>query len=137
MLSYSLQLSVEVGYLPTVTFLGPFFERPMRHTMGMWTRGEVVEVSQEWLDEWRHTLPTSHFLIEGESIDQGNDGLPDTGWSRKDIIAWLKDKNISTGSGYLTKTAGLKLVEEYLNPTVIEEPLSQVEDTTETLGDEL
>jgi hypothetical protein len=123
--------------MPTVTFLGPFFERPMRHTMGMWTRGEVVEVSQHWLDEWRHTLPASHFLIEGESIDQGNDGLPDTEWSRKDIIAWLKDKNISTGSGYLTKTAGLKLVEEYLNPTTpVEETLSQVDDTTKITGDE-
>lgn len=125
-----------MGYLPTVTFLGPFFERPMRHAMGMWTRGEVVEVSQQWLDEWRHTLPASRFLIEGESIDQGNDGLPDTGWSRKDIIAWLKDKNISTGSGYLTKTAGLKLVEEHLNPTPVEETLSQVDDTTKITGDE-
>ena len=125
--------------MPTVTFLGPFFERPMRHTMGMWTRGEVVEVEQEWLNEWRHTLPASRFLIEGDegiSTDAGNDGLPDTGWSRKNIIAWLKDKNISTGSGYLTKTAGLKLVEEYLNPTPVEETLSQVDDTTKITGDE-
>tara|TARA_R100000541_G_scaffold51216_1_gene58575 strand:+ start:273 stop:599 length:327 start_codon:yes stop_codon:yes gene_type:complete len=108
--------------------------------MGMWTRGEVVEVSQEWLNEWRHSLPASHFLIEGEEVvstDIDNDGLPDIGWSRKDILAWLKEKDISTGAGYLTKTAGLKLVEEYLNPAVVEEPLSQVEDTTETLGDEL
>ena len=126
--------------MPTVTFLGPFFERPMRHTMGMWTRNEVVEVSQHWLNEWRHTLPTSRFLIEGDeetTTDADNDGLPDIGWSRKDIITWLKEKDISTGAGYLTKTAGLRLVEEYLNPTVVEEPLSQVKDTTETLGDEL
>ena len=79
-----------------------------------------------------------NFLIEGDEVttDAGNDGLPDTGWSRKDIIAWLRNKNISTGSGYLTKTAGLKLVEEYLNPAPVEETLSQVEDTTETTGDE-
>ncbi len=126
--------------MPTVTFLGPFYERPMRHTMGMWTRGVAVEVEQIWLDEWRHTLPASRFLIEGDegvTTDAGNDGLPDIGWSRKDILTWLKEKDISTGAGYLTKTAGLRLVEEYLNPTVVEEPLSQVEDTTETLGDEL
>ena len=116
--------------MPTVTFLGPFFERPMRHTMGMWTRGEVVEVEQEWLNEWRHTLPASHFLIEGEegvTTDAGNDGLPDTGWSRKDILAWMNTNDISTGSGYLTKTAALKLIEE---------SLSEVEDTTKTTGDE-
>ena len=116
--------------MPTVTFLGPFFERPMRHTMGMWTRGEVVEVSQHWLNEWRHSLSASHFLIEGEegvTTDAGNDGLPDTGWSRKDILAWMNTNNISTGGGYLTKTAALKLIEE---------SLSEVEDTTKTTGDE-
>lgn len=116
--------------MPTVTFLGPFFERPMRHTMGMWTRGEVVEVTQEWVNEWRHTLPTSLFLIEGEeevTTDAGDDGLPDTGWSRKDILAWMNTNDISTGSGYLTKTAALKLIEE---------SLSEVEDTTKTTGDE-
>ena len=125
--------------MPTVTFLGPFFERPMRHTMGMWTRGVAVEVEQTWLDEWRHTLPASRFLIEGDegvSTDAGNDGLPDIGWSRKDIITWLKEKDISTGAGYLTKTAGLKLVEEYLNPTPVEETLSETEDTTEITGDD-
>lgn len=111
----------------------------MRHAMGMWTRGEVVEVEQEWLNEWRHTLPATRFLIEGDegvTTDAGNDGLPDTGWSRKDIITWLKEKDISTGAGYLTKTAGLKLVEEYLNPTSVEETLSETEDTTEITGDD-
>jgi len=125
--------------LPTVTFLGPFFERPMRHAMGMWTRGEVVEVEQEWLNEWRHTLPASRFLIEGEeesTTDAGNDGLPDTGWSRKDILAWLKAQKVPTGAGYLTKTAALKLVEEHLNPTPVEESLSEVEPSEETTGDE-
>jgi hypothetical protein len=125
--------------MPTVTFLGPFFERPMRHTMGMWTRGEVVEVSQHWLDEWRHTLPASRFLIEGDNgitIDADNDGLPDTGWSRKDILAWLKAQEVPMGAGYLTKTAALKLVEEHLNPTPVEESLSEVEPSEETTGDE-
>jgi hypothetical protein len=111
----------------------------MRHAMGMWTRGEVVEVEQEWLNEWRHTLPASRFLIEGDdgiTTDAGNDGLPDTGWSRKDILAWLKAQGVPTGAGYLTKTAALKLVEGHLNPTPVEESLSEVEASEETTGDE-
>lgn len=104
--------------MPTVTFLGPFFERPMRHGIGVWTRGKVNQVTQEWVNEWRHTLPASHFLIEGEeevTTDADNDGLPDTGWSRKDILDWMNNNEVSTGSGYLTKTAALKLVEEHLS----------------------
>lgn len=111
----------------------------MRHAMGMWTRGEVVEVEQEWLNEWRHSLPASHFLIEGDegvTTDADNDGLPDTGWSRKDILAWLKAQEVPMGAGYLTKTAALKLVEEHLNPTPVEESLSEVEPSEETTGDE-
>ena len=104
--------------MPTVTFLGPFFERPMRHGIGVWTRGKVNQVTQEWVNEWRHSLPASHFLIESEeatTIDAGNDGLPDSGWSRKDILDWMNNNEVSTGSGYLTKTAALKLVEEHLS----------------------
>lgn len=101
----------------------------MRHGIGVWTRGKVNQVTQEWVNEWRHTLPASHFLIEGEEVttDAGNDGLPDTGWSRKDILIWMNTNDISTGNGYLTKTAALKLIEQ---------SLSDVEDSTETTGDE-
>ena len=102
----------------------------MRHGIGVWIRGKVNQVTQEWVNEWRHSLPASHFLIEGEeetTTDAGNDGLPDTGWSRKDIIAWMKNNNISTGNGYLTKIAALKLIEQ---------SLSEVEDSTEITGDE-
>jgi len=125
--------------LPTVTFLGPFYERPMRHGIGVWIRGKVNQVTQEWVNEWRHTLPASHFLIEGEeesTTDAGDDGLPDTGWSRKDILAWLKAQGVPTGAGYLTKTAALKLVEGHLNPTPVEESLSEVQTSEETTGDE-
>tara|TARA_R110002153_G_scaffold272342_1_gene440914 strand:- start:449 stop:769 length:321 start_codon:yes stop_codon:yes gene_type:complete len=104
--------------LPIVTFLGPFFERRRRDSHESWIRNTPVEVSQAWLDEWRHSLPASHFLIESEeatTIDAGNDGLPDSGWSRKDILAWMNNNEVSTGSGYLTKTAALKLVEEHLS----------------------
>lgn len=103
--------------MPIVTFLGPFFERRRRDSHESWIRNTPVEVSQAWLDEWRHSLPASHFLIESEevtTIDAGNDGVPDSGWSRKDILDWMNNNEVSTGSGYLTKTAALKLVEEHL-----------------------
>lgn len=107
--------------MPIVTFLGPFYERRRADTIGPWLRGQAVEVTQEWLDEWRHTLPSSRFLIEGdeggESLDDG-DGIPDPGWSRKDILQWLDDNNVDIGSGYVTKTKALALVEGHLNPTV-------------------
>ncbi len=104
--------------MPTVTFKGPFYERRRRDSPKSWLREEVVEVSQEWLNEWRHTLPIKHFRIEGDegaTVDGGNDGIPDEGWSRKDILKWLSDNGVSRGSGYLTKTAALTLVEEHLN----------------------
>lgn len=106
--------------MPTVTFTGPFYERRRRDTAAPWLRGEVVEVTQEWLNEWRHTLPAKHFVIEGDegvTIDGGNDGIPDNGWSRKDILKWLDDNGVDKGSGYLTKSAALALVDEHLNPT--------------------
>ena len=106
--------------MPTVTFTGPFYERRRRDTAAPWLRGEVVEVTQEWLNEWRHTLPAKHFVIEGDegvTVDGGNDGIPDIGWSRKDILKWLTDNGVSKGSGYLTKSAALALVDEHLNPT--------------------
>ena len=105
--------------MPTITYLGPFYKRRRADTIGPWLRGEEVSVSQEWLDEWRHTLPLSHFSIEGdeggESLDDG-DGIPDPGWSRRDILEWLTDNNVDIGSGYVTKTRALELVEAHLNP---------------------
>ena len=106
--------------MPTVTYTGPFYERRRRDTPAPWLRGEAVEVTQDWLNEWRHTLPAKHFSIEGDegvTVDGGNDGIPDAGWSRKDILKWLTSNGISKGSGYLTKSAALALVEGHLNPT--------------------
>ena len=106
--------------MPTVTFIGPFYERRRADTIGPWLRGEEVEVTQHWLNEWRHTLPAKHFSIEGDegvTVDGGDDGIPDSGWSRKDILKWLTANGVSKGSGYLTKSAALALVEGHLNPT--------------------
>lgn len=104
--------------VPFVTYLGPFYERRRADTIGPWLRGEKIEVSQGWLGSWRHTLPLSHFKIEGDeaiSIDDG-DGIPDPGWSRRDILQWLTDNNVDIGNGYVTKTRALELVEAHLNP---------------------
>jgi hypothetical protein len=106
--------------MPKVTFTGPFYERRRRDSPTSWIRGQVNEVTQEWLNEWRHTLPEKHFKIEedeGVTVDGDNDGIPDNGWSRKDILKWLTDNEVSKGSGYLTKTAALALVKEHLNTT--------------------
>lgn len=110
--------------MPTVTFLGPFYtRRGVDYEHAEWIRGQPVEVTQEWLNQWRYRLPESKFKIEGDegvTEDAGNDGIPDEGWARSDILAWLKEQGVSRGSGYLTKTAALALVDKHLNPPVEE-----------------
>ena len=106
---------------------------------GVWIRGKPTEVSQEWLNKWRDTLDTRTFLIEGDepaTVDLQDDGIPDIAWARKDILMWLKDNEVKTGAGYLTKTAALNLVESHLNPPIVEEDLSEVENTIETGSEE-
>ena len=105
----------------------------------LWIRGKRTEVSQDWLNKWRHTLDTRTFLIEGdegETVDLKDDGIPDIAGARKDILKWLKDNGVKTGAGYLTKTAALALVESHLNTPIVEKVLSQVEDTIETGSEE-
>ena len=119
--------------MPLVTYTGPFFERRRRDSPASWIRGETVEVDQEWLNQWRHSLPLVHFKIEGDegvTVDGGNDGIPDSGWSRKDVLNWLDEQNVDTPSGYMTKTKALELVEAHLNPSEEEEA------TEEITGDE-
>ena len=113
---------------------------------GEWIRGERVEVSQQWLDEHRLRLPPKYFVIhddEGVTVDAGNDGIPDSGWTKKDIGAWLKGKG-ETVSGYTTKSKLLDMVKTTLSPPapepVVEEVLveeSIIEDPVdESSGDE-
>lgn len=125
--------------MPTVTYRGVYYESRMVGSKGVWIRGKPTEVSQEWLNKWRHTLDTRTFLIEGDepaTVDLQDDGIPDIAWARKDILKWLKDNGVKTGAGYLTKTAALDLVKSHLNPPIVEEDLSQVEDTIETGSEE-
>ena len=112
---------------------------------GQWIRGEPVEVSQEWLNHQRNRLLSQYFRIEGDAgvtVDAGNDGIPDSGWTKKDISAWLKDKGVEF-SGYATKSKLLGLVEETLNPpapepepATVEEPVVEEAVEESIIGDE-
>tara|TARA_R110002020_G_scaffold15678_1_gene56093 strand:+ start:14614 stop:14886 length:273 start_codon:yes stop_codon:yes gene_type:complete len=68
---------------------------------------------------------------EGVTVDGGNDGVPDNGWTKKDIGAWLKAQGVGVG-GYATKSKLLGLVEQTLNPPapepepVVEEVLEEI-----------
>lgn len=131
--------------MPTVTFLGPMMYRRRTDISGSWIRGEPVEVSQEWLDRQRVRMSPNTFRIEGDAgvtVDEGNDGLPDSGWTKKDISAWLKAKGVEF-SGYATKSKLLGLVEETLNPpapepepATVEEPVAEEAVEEPIIGDE-
>jgi hypothetical protein len=132
--------------LPTVTYIGATVYRKRPDNKDSWIRKEPVEVSQEWLDKYRIPIcsnPTA-FLVEGDegvTEDLGEDGLPDAGWTKKDISSWLVAKGVEFG-GYATKAKLLGLVESTLNPPapepVVEEPVVEEVpvETTTTTGDE-
>jgi len=123
--------------MPTVTYIGVYYESRRKDSCEPWLRGQPVEVSQAWLEANRKALRRD-FKIEGDepaTVDLRDDGIPDEGWNRKDVLKWLKDNGVKTGAGYLTKTAALALVESHLNPPIVEEVLSEEEDT-EIIGSE-
>ena len=102
--------------MPSVTFLGPLYETPMRDKKDSWVRGEAVEVTQKWLEANRRFLPPNKFrIVEGEPTPAEESDVPNESWNRKDIISWLKEAGVQMGSGYLTKPAALMLVEKHLN----------------------
>jgi hypothetical protein len=112
-----------------VTYLGPSYSVSLDGPAPR-IRGESNEVSQEWLNKWRVRLDPANWLIEGDeetpSVDEGNDGIPDAGWNRKDILKWLASNGV-TPNGYTAKGRALELVAEFLNPTLGEEQI-QVEE---------
>lgn len=78
----------------------------------------------------------------GVTVDEGNDGIPDAGWTKKDISDWLKAQGAEF-SGYATKAKLLGLVEETLNPpapepepAVVEEPVAEEAVEEPIIGDE-
>lgn len=122
--------------MPTVTYIGSRVYRKKPDGTGeLWPRGEPVEVSQAYLDEHRVAICTNPtaFLVEGDegvTVDEGSDGLPDAGWTKKDITAWLVERGQTVG-GYATKSKLLDVVEGVLNPAPAPEPEVEVEEAPE------
>ena len=104
-------------------------------------RGETREVTTAWLDQWGHRLSKKLFIIRGyektvETVDEHNDGIPDNGWSRKDILAWLAKYEIKP-SGYATKSKLLELVATVMSPDGVAETDELIADSEEEeKGDE-
>ena len=122
--------------MPTVTYLGPTVYRKRPDIKDSWIRKEPVKVSQEWLDTHRVAVcsnPTA-FLVEGDeraavTVDAKSDGIPDSGWTKKDISAWLTERGVEYG-GYATKAKLLNMGEETLKP-MVEEPVAVPEPVEE------
>ena len=116
---------------------GPSFYRrsPDAYTRDF-TRGEVRDVSQAWVDQWRRLLVAPYFSLEGDeapTADEGEDGIPDESWRRGDISAWLNSQGVEfAASSYWTKTKLLQLVDQHLNPPA-PEPEPVVEDEVEAV----
>ncbi len=128
--------------MPTITALGPFFEKRVPGMKRVVIpRHQPLEVSQAYLDTNRHLLQGKWWRIDGDAgitVDEGDDGIPDAGWTKKDIGAWMKEKGLEVG-GYATKATLLKSVNAFLNPEPIAEPTAEVleEEVAETpTGDE-
>lgn len=112
--------------MPKVTYVGNYAYRKVPGTKELWVRRQTLEVTQEWLDTHRTAICTNPevFVVEGDAkttpgvgitVDEGGDGLPDSGWTKKDITGWLKDKGV-TVTGYATKAKLLDKVKTALNP---------------------
>lgn len=125
--------------MPKVTYMGPYFACIKRDkSAGEWMRGVPEEVSQEWVNANRREL-SGNFRVEGDegiTTDELNDGIPDKGWTIKDIRAWL-NKHDANPSGYATKTSLLKSVDKVLNPPQPEiEQAAEEQAVEENKGDE-
>ena len=130
-------------YLPKVVYDGPL--PPQRVGWGTLIRGQVQEVSQDTIDTFRNSLTNCRIWEDApaieESVDAGLDGIPDSGWTRNDIISWLTEQGVSTRAG-LTKAQLLSRVDAHLNPVeeeeVSEESISEASqaDNNDTGSDE-
>jgi len=133
--------------VPIVTYIGrSHVRRATDSRMKDWEQNRPVEVTSAWLDHYGARLGEEDFRIEGwtpesaeeRSVDKGGDGIPDEGWSRKEISKWLAAYNIKP-RGYATKTQLLELVATVMSPDGVAETEelvaeSQEEETQE--GDE-
>ena len=128
--------------MPSVKYNGP--EPTRRVGFGMLIRGQEQKISQEELDLFRSQLlnctiwgdaNASPESVFEEHVDEGEDGIPDDGWTRANIVGWLKDAGVQTRAG-LTKAQLLKRVDEHLNPPTETEEVIDGEALEENNGDE-
>ena len=119
--------------MPKITYNGSSCYHMLKDGTEIY-RGDSREVSQEYIDKYRSALVRLKGLViegdAGETVDFGSDGIPDSGWTKKDITTWLKEKG-TTFSGYSTKAKLLGLVESTLNP-----PAPEPEVVEETIEEE-
>jgi len=109
-------------------------------SLGWWIWGEAREVDAGWLESYRSSFEgNKEFLIEGftyeaatATLDKGNDGIPDMGWKKGDIMGWMDENGVSYSS-LSTKAKLLAAVDAHLNPT--EESMNEAEEAENT-GDE-
>ena len=124
--------------MPTITYKGPRRAGANMGRLGWWTWGEVREVSAEWLESNRVAVDGPEFVITGhafeaKTVDAGNDGIPDMGWTKGDILAWMEEKEIESSS-LSTKKKLLAAIDAHLNPP--EESLTEGEEAEPTGDDE-
>lgn len=123
--------------MPTITYKGPRRAGANCGRLGWWTWGQAREVSVEWLETNRAAIDGPEFRIEGytfeaPTVDEGDDGLPDMGWTKGDILSWMDEKGIESSS-LSTKKKLLAAIDAHLNPP--EESLTDGEEE-QTTGDE-
>ena len=99
--------------MPLLTYLGPSYSVTLDGPTPR-IRGEAHEVSHEWLNKWRVRLASENWRIEGDEQTPTIEGVPDAGWKRADILAWLSTNGV-VPSGYTTKGRALELVGNYLS----------------------
>ena len=126
--------------MPTVTYIGRSWSTGnIDPAHPDFIRHQPREVTTAWLDQYAFRLGDD-YLIEGyeATVDGGNDGIPDEGWSRGDIAKWRASYDIKP-KGYATKSTLLSLVETVMSPDGVEETEALVADSQEeeeTTGDE-
>jgi len=112
--------------MPTVLYIGPQKAGVNAGPMGWFDFRVPREVSQEWLDTYRTRL-SKHYEVMGdkpttpsklpeiveETVDEGDDGIPDNGWLKNDIVEWLEARNVEIKAG-ATKRILLGQVEELI-----------------------
>ena len=121
--------------MPQLKYIGRWHS--VRTPLGVFLRHQAQEVEQGWLDARRGEFAPSHWVITEDAkagtIDEGNDGIPDNGWLRADIITWLERNGVSVRMGS-TKKQLLGKVNDYLNP--VEETTTEEVVEVETTEDD-